>query len=159
MRPSLESSSRAPSTSEPAREPNQSRAASWLKAMILAAAVVVIGAFAWYVVDRVGERLWVVKLSVVAWLIGMGTASAMISAGRTCAGSKILSALAAILAIVLGKALIVCLPQLPAELASIADPQQWARAFARLAFKPVDPLFLAMAITGSAVRFILSKRD
>ena len=135
--------------------------ASWIKALILSAAIIVIGAFAWYAADRfVGPDQWIVKFSLIAWLIGMGTATAMIGAGRTGAAGKIMSALAAMLAIVLGKALMLRYPELPPELVHFADPAQWARDFARmLALKPIDGLFAALTIMGSAVRFVLSQRE
>jgi hypothetical protein len=134
---------------------------AWTKAVILAAAILVIGGFAWYAAQRfVGPKHAEIKFAVVAWLIGMCTASAMLAAGRHGAAAKILSALAAILAVVLGKALILCYPELPAELmASVGDPARCARTFARLAFKPIDGLFAAVAIMGSAARFILAQRD
>jgi hypothetical protein len=138
-----------------------SAGASWSKAVVLAAAVVVIGAFAWLVAERIGgvRQWWIVKFACVAWLIGMATATAMLSSGRAGAVAKMLSILAAALAIVLGKALILCLPQVPAELMQFDDVRTWAQTFAKLAFIPVDPLFFAMAVTGSTVRFMLSKRD
>ena len=134
---------------------------SWTKALILAAAVVVIGAFAWYAAQRfVGPKHAEIKFAAVAWLIGMGTATAMVVRGRHGAVAKIVSALAAILAIVLGKALIVCYPEVAAELMrAAADPAQAARAFARLAVKPMDSVFAAVAIMGSAARFILAGRE
>jgi hypothetical protein len=145
---------------EPRGKPKQGPVTSWTKALILTAAIIVIGAFTWYAAERfVGPNQWVVKFSIIAWLIGMGTATAMIGAGRTGAAGKIVSALAAILAIVLGKALILRYPELPPELMQFADPAQWARDFARLALKPIDGLFAALAIVGIAVRFILSQRE
>jgi hypothetical protein len=133
---------------------------SWTKSLILATAIIVIGAFAWYAGQRfIGPAQWIVKFSVIAWLIGMGMASAMLSASREGAIAKTLAGLTAIIAIVLGKALILAYPVLPPELMLPADPAQWARAFARLAFQPIDGLFAALAIMGCAARFILSERE
>ena len=145
---------------EPRVKPEQGPVKSWPKTLILTAAIIVIGAFAWYAAERfVGPNQWIVKFSIIAWLIGMGTATALIGAGRTGAAAKIVAALAAIVAIVLGKALILRYPELPPELMQFADPAQWARDFARLAIKPIDGLFGALAIMGSMARFILSQRD
>ena len=154
-------SSRAVPRSAVAGAETDSAGASWSKAVVLAAAVVVIGAFAWLVADRIGgvRQWWIVKFACVGWLIGMATATAMLSSGREGPLAKMLSIVAAALAIVLGKALILCLPQVPAELMHFRDAHEWARTFAKLAFIPVDPLFFAMAVTGSTVRFMLSKRD
>jgi hypothetical protein len=133
---------------------------SWTKALILTAATILISAFAWYAAERfVGRSQWIIKFSAIAWLIGMGTASAMIGARRSGAAGKIVAVLAAIVAIVLGKALILGYPELPPELMHAADPTQWGRDFARLAFKPIDGLFAGLVIMGSAARFILSQRD
>jgi hypothetical protein len=133
---------------------------SWTKAVILAAAVVVIGAFAWFAAERfAGPKHAEIKFAAVAWLIGMGTASAMVVRGRHGAAAKILAALAAVLAIVLGKALILCYPQVAAELTASVEPAQLARTFARLALKPMDSVFAAVAIMGSAARFVLAQRD
>ena len=130
--------------------------ASWTKAFILAAAIVVIGAFAWIVAERFGgQKYWVVKFACVAFLTGMATATAVINAGRTGSGGKLIAVLAAVLAVVLGKTLLLCTPQIPVELL-VTDVQQWLRTFVKLAFRPVDPLFIAVAMTGSAIRFILS---
>jgi hypothetical protein len=145
---------------EPRRKTKQGAVTSWTKALILSAAIIVIGAFAWYAVERfIGPDQWVVKFSAIALLIGMMTATAMIGAGRTGAAGKIVAALAAMLAIVCGKALILRYPEFPPELMHFADPAQWARDFARLAFKPIDGLFAGLAIVGIAVRFILSQRE
>ena len=145
---------------EPRAPRNQGRVTSWTKALILSAAIVFIGVFAWYGVERfVGRRNWVVNYSVIAGLIGMGTASAMISAGRTGWAAKIVSVLSAFVAIVLGKALVLCAGGLPPELTQHADPARWAEAFARLAFKPIDGLFAAIVTIGIAVRFILSEEN
>jgi len=133
---------------------------SWTKAVILAAAVVVIGAFAWYAAERfAGPKHAEIKFSVVAWLVGMGTASAMVVRGRHGAAAKIVAAMAAVLAIVMGKALILCYPQIAAELTASVEPGQLARAFARLAIKPMDSVFAAVAVMGSVARFILAGRD
>jgi len=133
---------------------------SWTKALILSTAIIVIGAFTWYAAERfVGPNQWIVKFSTIAWLIGMGTATAMIGAGRIGATGKIVAALAAMVAIVLGKALILRYPELPPELMQFADPAQWARDFARLAIKPIDGLFAALTIMGAMARFILSQRE
>jgi hypothetical protein len=139
----------------------QGAVTSWTKALILSAAIIVIGAFAWYAADRfVGPDRWIVKFSLIAWLIGMGTATAMIGAGRRGAAGKIMSALAAMLAIVIGKALVLRYPELPPELMHFADPIQWARDFGRmLALKPIDGLFAALTIMGAMARFILSQRE
>jgi hypothetical protein len=143
-----------------AKRAKGSAVASWTKAVILATAVVVIGAFAWYAAQRfAGPKHAEIKFAAVAWLIGMGTASAMVVRGRHGAAAKILSGLAAVLAIVLGKALILCYPQVAAELTATVEPAQLARAFARLALKPMDGVFAAVAIMGSTARFILAQRD
>ena len=139
-----------------ARPHSSGAMASWTKAFILAAAIVVIGAFAWVVAERFGgQKYWVVKFACVAFLTGMATATAVINAGRTGSSAKLIAVLAAVLAVVLGKTLLLCTPQVPAELL-VTDVQQWLRTFVKLAFRPVDPLFIAVAMTGSAIRFILS---
>jgi hypothetical protein len=144
----------------PAPTATRGAVASWTKALILTAAIVVIGAFAWYAAERfVGPTQWIVKFSCVAWLMGMGTATAMLHAARTGPAAKILAALAAVLAIVLGKALIICHPELPPQLAHFTNAPELARTFAQLAFKPLDGLFAALTIMGLAARFILSGRD
>ena len=133
---------------------------SWTKAFVLAAAVIVIGAFAWYAADRfAGAKHAEIKFGAVAWVIGMGTASAMVVRGRHGAAAKVVAALAAIVAIVLGKALILCYPQIAAELTASVEPAQLARAFVRLALKPLDGVFAAVAVMGSVARFVLAQRD
>jgi hypothetical protein len=134
--------------------------ASWTKALILTAATVVIGAFAWYAAERfIGPSQWIIKFSCVAWIIGMVTATAMLHTARTGPAAKLLASLAALLAIVLGKALILCHPELPPELAHFTNAPELARTFAHLAFKPIDGLFAALTVMGLAARFILSGRD
>ena len=144
----------------PAPAPARGAVASWTKALILTSAIVVIGAFAWYAAERfVGPTQWIIKFSCVAWLLGMGTATAMLHAARTGPAAKLLAALAAVLAIVLGKALILCHPDLPPQLAHFTNAPELARTFAHLAFKPIDGLFAGLTVMGLAARFILSGRD
>ena len=140
--------------------PNARPIASWTKALILTAAMVVIGAFAWFAAERfVGASQWIIKFSCVAWLIGMATATAMLGANRTGVAAKLLGALAAVLAIALGKALLLCHPDLAPELSHFTTVPDLARTFAQLAIKPIDGLFAALAVMGLAARFILSARE
>ena len=140
--------------------PTRGAFALWTKALILTAAIVVIGAFAWYAAERfVGPSQWIIKFSCIAWMIGMCTASAMLHAGRTGPAAKLLAILAGVLAIVLGKALILCRPELPPELMHFTNAPELARTFAHLAFKPIDGLFAALTVMGLAARFILAGRD
>ncbi len=112
-------------------------------------AVAVIGAFAWYLVVRFGgERAWIVKRSIAAWVIGMASAGVMAGAGRRGAAGRIASALAAIVAIALGQMLAVVLIELPPDAAP-------APLLAR-AFDVVDPLFYALAVAGSTALFLLA---
>lgn len=151
-----------PGVVPPAAAPRFARAGSgaagFVKALILTAAVAVIGAFAWYLMARFGGRAqWVVKFASLSLLIGVGTATAMIGgSGRRGAGVKLAAVLAAVGAIVMGKALVVLLLQLPQEAGGPPDPKQWGRLILS-AFNAVDPLFFAMAVAGSAVRFILAR--
>jgi hypothetical protein len=144
---------------EPARDGEKGGATACVKTIILTAAATFIAAFAWYLTDRFtgAGGQWIVKYSAVAMLMGMGTATAVIGgSGRRGAGANVAAAFAAMIAIVLGKLLIVVLTQLPQQPSSAADAAQLGRLIAGT-FGYVDPLFFAVAAVGSAVRFILAR--
>ena len=63
---------------------------------------------------------------------------------------------AAMVAIALGKLLVVTLVTLPQQATGAPDAALFAKLAAD-AFTYVDPLFFAVAIAGSAVRFILAR--
>ena len=106
-----------------------------------------------------GEREWIVKRSISAWLIGMATATVMLSSGRKRAAGKILAALAALFAIVLGQALLIILAP-TAGASPPHDPQAWLRLLIGAErFGTILPLICALAIAGSAARFILARSD
>jgi hypothetical protein len=134
-------------------------AAAYVKTFILTAATMFIAAFAWYLTGRftgTGGQ-WIVKYSAVALLVGMATATAVIGgSGRRGAGATVAAAMTAMLAIVIGKLLIVALTQLPQQAPAGGDAAQFARLVSG-AFTLVDPLFFAVAAIGSAIRFILAR--
>jgi hypothetical protein len=126
-----------------------------LKSLILLAGGCVIAAFAWYALVRFGgEHEWIIKRSAGAWLVGMTTASVMLSAGRFRAGAKIVSALGAILAIVIGQALVIALtnPALPLNGQACLQLLVSSNHFGAIL-----PLAIALATAGSTARFILSR--
>jgi len=130
-----------------------------LKTFILTSAAAFIGAFAWYLTDRFagGGAQWIVKFSCVAFLMGMGTATAVIGgSGRRGPGANVAAALAGMSAIALGKLLVVALVQLPQVTGGATDAAQVIR-LVTASFGYVDPLFFAVAAVGSAVRFILAR--
>ena len=104
---------------------------------IAALCVAAVGAAAWWAVERYGGRsLWVVKHALVAWSIGMSVGAAMlVVGGRRTGPARALCALLAALAIV--SAMFVTLS----------------------GFGPMDSLFLALAVAGSAFSFIISQRN
>ena len=131
------------------------RCENWLKSLILLAGGCVIAAFAWYALVRFGgEQEWIVKRSAGAWLVGMTTASVMLSAGRFRAGAKIVSAFGAILAIVLGQALVIALtmPALP-----LNAPACVQLLVSSNHFGAILPLAIALATAGSTARFIIAR--
>jgi hypothetical protein len=141
---------------EPASPPATARPCdNVLKSLILLAGGCVIAAFAWYALVRFGgEHEWIIKRSAGAWLVGMMTASVMLSAGRFRAGAKIVSAFAAILAIVIGQALVIALttPALPLNGQACLQLLVSSNHFGAIL-----PLAVALATAGSTARFILSR--
>jgi DNA-directed RNA polymerase subunit RPC12/RpoP len=128
---------------------------NWLKSLILLAGGCVIAAFAWYVLVRFGgEQEWIVKRSAGAWLVGMTTASVMLSAGRFRAGAKLVAAAGAILAIVLGQALAIALTMPALPLNAAACIQLLIRSNH---FGAILPLAIALATAGSTARFIIAR--
>ncbi len=107
--------------------------AGTVAALLVAAA----GSAAWWAVEKHGgQSLWVVKHALVAWSIGMSVAAAMlIVGGRRTGVARALCAMLAAFAIV--SAMFVSMSGLG----------------------PMDSLFLALAIAGSACCFLVSQRN
>jgi uncharacterized protein (DUF486 family) len=140
---------------EPAAPARPRRCENWLKSLILLAGGCVIAAFAWYALVRFGgEQEWIIKRSAGAWLVGIATASVMLSAGRFRAGAKIVSAVGAILAIVIGQGLVIALtmPALP------LNPRACFQLLVSSNhFGAILPLAVALATAGSTARFIIAR--
>ncbi len=129
-----------------------------IKSFILLAAVAVIGAFGWFaVVHYGGGKSWIVKQSVVAGVIGFLAASVVLAAGGRGMMAKVASVIAALMAIVVGKALVVALIDADPGAVPAHDVRAWIGFFASHAFNVIDALFAAIAVTGAAIRFILAR--
>ena len=129
-----------------------------IKSFILLAAVAVIGAFGWFaVVHYGGGKSWIVKQSVVAGVIGFLAASVVLAAGGRGMMAKVASVIAALMAIVVGKALVVALIDADPGAVPAHDVRAWMSFFASHAFNVIDALFAAIAVTGAAIRFILAR--
>ena len=129
-----------------------------IKSFILLAAVAVIGAFGWFaVVHYGGAKSWIVKQSVVAGIIGFLAASVVLAAGGRGVMAKLASVVAALIAIVLGKAMVVALIDADPGAVPAHDVWAWVSFFAGHAFNVIDMLFAAIAVTGAAIRFILAR--
>jgi hypothetical protein len=129
-----------------------------IKSFILLAAVAVIGAFGWFaVVHYGGAKSWIVKQSVVAGVIGFLAASVVLAAGGRGVMAKLASVVAALIAIVLGKAMVVALIDADPGAVPAHDVRAWVSFFAGHAFNVIDVLFAAIAVTGAAIRFILAR--
>jgi DNA-directed RNA polymerase subunit RPC12/RpoP len=153
---SADASTEVPAENPEAAEPRR-RPENLLKSFILLMGGCVIAAFAWYALVRYGgEQEWIVKRSAGAWLVGMMTATVMLSAGRHRAGGKIASALAAIFAIVLGHALVLALttPALPLNLQACVQLLVTSNHFDKML-----PIAVALAAAGSTARFIIASPE
>jgi hypothetical protein len=126
--------------------------------MILLVAVVVIGAAFWSALLRLtGERELTIKYALTSLLVGIATATVMISTRRATTSGKLLAVLVAVAAIALGQIIAVLLaPSSPpprdpqALLHLLLDSHRFARTL---------PLVCVLAATGGAVRFILARKE
>ena len=143
---------------QPAR-PAPPTPAHWLKTTILLLAVVVIGAAFWSALLRLtGERELTIKYALCSLLIGIATATVMLSTRRAGTPGKLVAVIAAIAAIALGQAIAVLLA--PSAEPPPRDPGAWLRLLLDAhRFARTLPLVCVLAATGCAVRFILARND